>query len=135
MTTNPLAVNHFIAPAGARSDSWIDYVRDVLIDLSPDDISDVRSNNDAYPIDDYAAPGKSGLLDWLNTSVDRLEADHRHVDVIHPRGLTLDGEPAMLVVASSDHAADTASAEATAFALISWLVTERQWQDRNDAAA
>lgn len=135
MTANPLAVNHFIAPFGARSDSWIDYVRDVLIDCSPDDISDSRANNDAYPISEYAAPGKSGLLDWINTCVDRLETDHRHVDVIHPHGLTLNGEPAMLVVAASDHAADTASAEATAFALIAWLVTERQMQDRHDFAA
>lgn len=135
MTTTPLAVNHFIAPAGKRSDSWITYVRDVLIDCSPDDIGDARANNDAYPISDYAAPGKGGLLDWLNTCVDRLETDHRHVDIIQPRGLTLNEEPAMLVVAASDHTADAASAEATAFALIAWLVTERQAQDRHDFAA
>lgn len=135
MTTTPLAVNHFIAPAGDRSDSWINYVRNVMADCSRDDIADAYSNNTAYPISEYADPGKSGLLDWLNTSVDRLETDHRHIDTIHPRGLTLDGEPAMLVVASADHSADTASSEATAFALIAWLVDLRQWQDRQDFAA
>lgn len=131
----PLETNYFLAPDDGRRDSWIDYVRDVLLDCTREDIGDAYSNNDAYPISDYAAPGKTGLLEWLNDSVDRLAADHRHVDLIRPHGLTLDGEPAVLVVASADAPTECASAAATAFALISWIVTERQCQDRHHVAA
>lgn len=129
----PLHLNYFVAPAGPGSDSWIAYVRDVLIDVTPDDIGDARTYNGGYQIDDYAAPGKSGLLTWLNDSVDRLEVDSLHTYEIHPFGLTLDGEPARLVACDSG-LLEKPSAEATAFALIAWLVTNRQAQDRHDLA-
>lgn len=132
-----LTLNYFSAPdpiSGPR-DGWIDYLRDVLADCSREDIGDAYSNNDAYPISDYAPAGKSGLLKWLNTSVDRLQTAHNHVDFLRPQGLMLDGQPAVLVVSDAeDFGASTASEDTVAFALLAWIVTERQCQDRRAAA-
>ena len=134
MSTTRLSLSHFIAPCSEGS-AWIDYVRDVLADCSPDDIGDARTNNDGYPLDTFVEPGTSGLLEWLNDSVDALVADHRHVETIQVRGLTLDGDPAMLVAAESEFLSEAPSEKATAFAVLAWLVDLRQWQDRQHVAA
>lgn len=127
--TTPLALTHFIAPC-SPGNGWIDYLRDVLIDASPDDIADARTNNSGYPLDDFAGPSESDLLEWLNASVDALTADHRHVETIQVRGLTLDGKPAMVVTAESEFLSDLPSEKATAFAVLAWLVDLRQDRDR-----
>lgn len=137
MRTPRLSLNYFLCPAqnGAKADWWIDYLDDVLIDLSRDDVGDVVAEHSAYPLDDYLpARGKSATLTWLNEQVEALRHGHRHVEVLYPHGLTLNGEPAALVTASDD-GIDCASAQATAFAMLAWLATERQFQDRHGQAA
>ncbi|AVM66105.1 hypothetical protein M3C36_09010 [Dietzia cinnamea] len=138
MRSHRLSLNYFTAPApaGVSGDFWIDYLEDVLIDLSRDDVGDAIANHSAYPLEDYVPDGgKSAVLTWLNEQVAALRHGSRHVEILYPPGLTIDGEPAALVTASDD-GIDCASQQATAFAMLAWLVNDRQAQDhRRDFAA
>ncbi|MCT2300173.1 hypothetical protein M3G04_04545 [Dietzia cinnamea] len=138
MRSHSLSLNYFTAPApdGVSGDFWIDYLEDVLIDLSRDDVGDAIANHSAYPLEDYVPDGsKSAVLTWLNEQVAALRHGSRHVEILYPPGLTIDGEPAALVTASDD-GIDCASQQATAFAMLAWLANDRQAQDhRRDLAA
>jgi len=138
MRSHRLSLNYFTAPApaGVSGDFWIDYLEDVLIDLSRDDVGDAIANHSAYPLEDYVPDGsKSAVLTWLNEEVAALRHGSRHVEILYPPGLTIDGEPAALVTASDD-GIDCASQQATAFAMLAWLANDRQAQDhRRDLAA
>lgn len=132
-----LSLNYFTAPApaGAVGDFWIDYLEDVLIDLSRDDVGDAIAEHSAYPLEDYIpGGGKSAVLTWLNEQAAALRHSSRHVEILYPPALSVDGEPAALVTASDD-GIDCASQQATAFAMLAWLVNDRQAQDRRDFAA
>ena len=104
-------------------------------DLSRDDVGDAIANHSAYPLEDYVTGGgKSAVLTWLNEQAAALRHSSRHVEILYPPGLTIDGQPAALVTASDD-GIDCASQQATAFAMLAWLVNDRQAQDRRDFAA
>lgn len=136
--SNRLSVNYFVAPASiARpgNDFWIDYLEDILADLTREDVSDVYENHTAYPLTDHIpSGGRSAVLTWLNEQVTALRHANRHVDIIYPTGLTVNGDIGAMVLASNE-GIDNASGQATAFAMLAWLANERQCQDRQDQAA
>lgn len=138
MTARTLTVNHIIVPARPYTahDAWIDYLRETVANCTRADIDDAYDNNSAYPIDDYAGGGTDAVRALVQQYIDSLAADHSHIDVLHPYGLTLDGGPAAMLVAETElvFPADsaTASREAVGFALTAWLVNEHQCRQRRE---